>query len=118
MNLFQLVAADSACTAALGNNPVKFFEFGTAPDLEQAPYATWQILAGEPCNYLEGSPSHDMVEAQIDIWGDDATEARTVARAIRRALDAHITITHYLSHFDEESGLYRIVTRCTYLTEI
>lgn len=33
MNLFELIAADPACTALLGTNPTKFFEFGTAPAL-------------------------------------------------------------------------------------
>ena len=79
MNLFQLIKADTACTDLLGSNPVKFFEFGTAPDMEQAPYATWQIVAGEPFNVLEGTPSHDMVEAQIDVWAPTAAAAASPA---------------------------------------
>ena len=118
MNLFQLIKADTACTDLLGSNPVKFFEFGTAPDMEQAPYATWQILAGEPFNYLAGQPSTDLIEAQIDVWGATAAEVRAACRAIRRALDPYITITHFFTQFDEESRLYRCVLRCTYTTEI
>lgn len=115
MNLFQLVKQG---TDTLGTEEVRFYEFARAPDGCATPYATWQIVAGEPQNRLSGSPTHDLVEAQIDIWGTDAPEARTVARAVRRALDSHINITHYVSGWDEESALYRITCRCTYLTEI
>ncbi len=118
MNLFQLVKTDPVCQALLGTDPVKFFEFGTAPDLEVVPYATWQILAWEPFNFLTESPTTDRIEAQADIWGATAAEARAVARAIRRALDPYIQITHFLTQFDEESRLYRVTLRCTYTTEI
>ena len=118
MNLFELVAANPDCTALLGSNPVKFFEFGTAPALEQPPYATWQILQGEPYNFLNGQPTNDMIEAQIDVWASTAAEARATARAIRRALDPFITITHFVTGFDPESGLYRCIVRCDYLTEV
>ena len=118
MNLFELIAADPACTALLGTNPTKFFEFGTAPALEVPPYATWQIVSGEPFNVMEGTPSHDMVEAQIDVWAPTAAAARSTARAIRRALDSFIQISHFATGFDPESELYRVVIRCDYMTEV
>lgn len=118
MNLFELVAGNPDCTALLGSNPVKFFEFGTAPALEQPPYATWQILQGEPYNFLNGQPTNDMIEAQIDVWASTAAEARATARAIRRALDPFIQISTYVTGFDPESNLYRVVIRCDYLTEV
>lgn len=115
MNLFQRVKNG---TALLGTNPCRFFEFGTAPQLETLPYATWQVLAGEPFNYIEGQPTDDMIDAQIDVWAETAEECRTVARAVRRALDAYIQITHYVHGWDEESNLYRTVIRCSYLEAI
>ena len=118
MNLFELIAADPACTAILGTNPTKFFEFGTAPALEQPVYATWQIISGEPFNVMEGTPSHDMIEAQIDVWAPTAAAARSTARAIRRALDRYISISHFATGYDPESELYRVVIRATYMTEV
>jgi len=118
MTLFELVAADPDCTALLGSNPTKFFEFGTAPALEQPPYATWQIVSGDPFNFLAGAPTNDMIEAQIDVWAPTAPTARATARAIRRALDPFIQISHYVSGFDPESSLYRVVIRCDYMTEV
>ncbi len=112
MSLFALVKNS---TDVLGTDPVRFFEFGRAPDECELPYATWQVLAGEPQNTLAGTATHDLVEAQIDIWAGDPIEARTVARAIRHALDHQITVTHYLTGWDEESDLYRITCRLTYM---
>lgn len=115
MKLFPLVKAG---TDLLGTNPVRFFEFGTAPQLEKLPYATWQILSGEPVNFMSGPPTDEIVEAQIDLWAATAAECRTVSRAVRRALDPFITITHYLNGWDEESQLFRTVIRCTFQQEI
>lgn len=115
MNLFSLVKAG---TNLLGTDPVRFFDFGSAPQLETLPYATWQVLSGEPFNYLSGQPSDELLEVQIDIWAETAAECRTVARAVRRAIDPTIHISHYVSAWDAESNLYRTVIRCTLPQEI
>ncbi|MFT3850482.1 MAG: DUF3168 domain-containing protein [Propionivibrio sp.] len=115
MKLFPLVKAG---TDLLGTNPTRFFEFGRAPQLEKLPYATWQILSGEPVNFMSGPPTDEIVEAQIDIWAETAVECRTVARAVRRALDPFIQISHYFCGWDEESQLFRTVIRCTFQQEI
>ena len=59
ITIFRLVKAG---TTRLGTDPVRFFEFGTAPALEALPYATWQELSGEPVNYLAGAPDSDIGE--------------------------------------------------------
>ena len=82
MNLFALVKAG---TTLLGTDPVRFFEFGTAPALEITPYATWQEIHGSPFNYIEGTPTTDHIKTQIDVWAPTASECRDVARAVRRA---------------------------------
>ena len=115
MNLFALVKAG---TALLGTAPVRFFEFGTAPTLETVPYATWQELRGTPFNVIEGAPSTDFIKAQIDVWATTAAEARAVSRAVRRAIDAHGTITFFSNTWDETSRLYRTMLHFTYPQEI
>lgn len=114
MNLFQLIAAAPAATALLGAAPTRFFEFGTAPVLEQVPYATWQELQGSPFNLVEGGAPADMVKAQIDVWGNTAQETRDVSAAIRRAIEAHGTVTFYQNTWDEPSRLYRCTIHYNY----
>ena len=111
MNLFALVKTG---VPQLGTNPVRYFEFGTAPTLATPPYATWQELTGTPLNFLEGRPSTDSVKVQIDVWATTATECRTVARAIRRALDPHGTFSFYQNSWDEESRLCRSILHYNY----
>ncbi|WP_291986384.1 DUF3168 domain-containing protein [Candidatus Accumulibacter sp. ACC007] len=118
MNLFSLVSTDPTCTALLGSPFTRFFEFGTAPTLEDVPYATWQEIQGTPFNVVEGAPSTDMVKAQIDVWASSASEAREVSRAIRRAIDMSSTITFYSNTWDEESNLYRTLLHCSFAKDI
>lgn len=118
MNLFALIKADPTCTALLGANPTRFFEFGTAPELEALPYATHQELTGTPLNLMEGSPSTDHIKTQIDVWGRTASETRAVTRAIRKAIDPTCLVTYFQNTYDVESRLYRAIVHVTHLKEI
>jgi hypothetical protein len=115
MNLFALVQAGAS---SLGTNPTRFFEFGTAPELEQLPYATWQELNGSPFNVLEGAPSADKIKAQIDVWAATAAECRAVTREVRRAIDSAGTVTFFQNTWDEPSRLYRAILHYSYTKEI
>jgi len=114
MNVFQLIKASTPVTALLGTNPTRFFEFGTAPMLEQTPYATWQELYGSPFNLVEGGAPADMVKAQIDVWAETAQEVRQVTAAIRNAVDKAGTVTFYQNTWDEPSRLYRCTIHYNY----
>ena len=114
MNLYALV---SAGTNLLGT-PCRLFEFGCAPQLEATPYGTWQILAATPFNYVAGAPDLDQIKTQIDIWAGTAAECRTVARAVRRAVDSACTVTFTSNSWDEESRLYRSTLHLQYSQEI
>lgn len=114
MNLYQLISASTDVRISLGGNPTRFFEFGTAPMLEKAPYATWQEIQGSPFNLVEGGAPADMVKAQIDIWAETAQEVRSVTAAIRRAIEVHGTVTFYQNTWDKESRLYRCTLHYNY----
>ena len=114
-SLFPLIKNS---TTLLGTQPVRFFEFGTAPALEKPPFATWQEITGTPFNYLEGRPSTDSVKVQIDVWATSTAECRAVARAIRRALDQNGTFSFYQNTWDEESRLYRATLHYNHTQEI
>lgn len=111
MNLFQLIKQSPACTALLGTNPVRFFEFGTAPQLEQLPYATFQLINGTPFNKLSGPAEADQITYQIDAWAKTSGELKAVANAIREAIEHDGYINFFNSGKDDESGLFRYTTR-------
>lgn len=113
MNLFNLVKSS---TNLLGQNPTRFFEFGTAPTLETLPYGTWQDLAITPFNYLAGAPSTDLVKTQIDIWADTAPECKAIAQAIRnQTVDTECRVRFEQHSFDEDSRLYRATIHVIYM---
>ena len=115
MNLFQLIKQSPACTALLGTNPVRFFEFGTAPQLEQLPYATFQLINGTPFNKLSGPAEADQITYQIDAWAKTSGELKAVANAIREGIEHDGYITFFNSGKDDESGLFRYTTRFQFI---
>ena len=110
MNLFALVKASPECTALLGANPVRFFEFGQAPQLEKAPYATYQHITGNPYNNLTGPASADHITAQIDVWADSSAECKAVANAIRNAVENDCYVTSWLGTSKEGDTFRTIFT--------
>lgn len=110
-SLFQLIKNSPECTAILGSNPVRFFEFGTAPQLEQLPYATFQLIAGTPYNALSGPAAADQITYQIDAWAKSTSELKTLANAIRNAIEQRGYIVFFSSGKDDESGLFRSILR-------
>lgn len=94
--VYPAVAASPACVALLksGTGPVRFYQFGFNEDQPQTfPYAVWQRTGGAPENYLGQTPGIDSFSVQIDVYAKSADQARTVAAALRDALEpvAHIT---------------------------
>jgi hypothetical protein len=106
MNLFALVKASPECTVLIGEDPVRFFEFGEAPELETLPYATHQFITGTPYNLLDGPASADHLSIQIDVWANSSTECKAVANAIRSATEGHCYVTSWLGT-SKESGVFR-----------
>lgn len=108
MNLFALVKASPECTALLGSSPVRFFEFGQAPQLQQRPYATFQLLNGRPFNNLTGPAPADHITAQIDVWADDSATCTGIAKAIRRAIENNCHVTSWLGT-QKEGDTFRAI---------
>lgn len=113
MSPFSLVKASLACTQLLGSDPVRFFEFGQAPQLEALPYATHQLITGTPYNALSGRASADHITVQIDVWAETSAECRTLANEIRNALELDCYVTSWLGT-GKESGIFR----CTFMVQI
>lgn len=115
MNLFALVKQSPDCAALLGEGVTRFFEFGTAPQLETLPYATWQQTGGDTFNQLAGPAEADHVTLQIDVWAETPSAARSITDAIRRAIEGAGYITFMQQGRDEVSSLYRCTFHFQYI---
>lgn len=98
--IYPPVAASTAAKALLGSNPVRFYQFGMAPQNVQKPYAVWQRVFGTPENYISNAPDIDSYTIQVDVYASPdssgANTARNVALAIRDAIEPHCHITSWL----------------------
>jgi hypothetical protein len=117
-NIVTLFTLIKDGTTLIGMDPVRFFEFGTAPELETLPYVTWQEISGTPYNCIEGNPTTDDIKVQIDVWAETATDCRAVSREIRLAIDTHGNITFFSNSWDEASRLYRSILHYRYAKDI
>lgn len=95
--VFAVCRADSAVNALLLSDDIlRLFPHGRAPQGVQYPYATWQVVAGSPENYLAGRPDIDGFTLQVNCYGNTGVEAINVATAIRDAVElkAHVVSWH------------------------
>lgn len=98
--IFQLCSADSSCESLLRgeDNVFRLFQFGEATERTARPYAVWQIVDGEPENYLDKTPDMDSFVLQVEAYGDTAQQARDVAAALRAVIE---TVAHVTRHNGE-----------------
>jgi hypothetical protein len=91
ITIFKTVSASDNVKAFLGKNPVRFFPFGQSATTTNT-YSTYQIIAGNPENYITGAPDIDRYLVQIDVYAHQAADAQSAALAIRDAIEprAHI----------------------------
>src|SRR5690625_2126134 len=115
--LFSICRADSAVAELLGTNPVRLFMFGMAPQRVQRPYATWQVISGNPESYIAGRPDAENYIIQIDVWGNSASETREILSAIERAIELHCYVTRYGGESrDPETMSYRSSMDVSWIT--
>lgn len=116
--IFPLIAASTEAKALLGTNPVRFFEFGFATDATPLPYATWQVLTGTPANLLDEPALVDHVTVQIDVWAEQPSTARAVAKAIRRAIESDAYVASWRGETkDTETGLLRLTFNASFINQ-
>lgn len=94
--IFQLCSQAAAVTALLGVGAnLRLYSFGEAPEGVAKPYAVWQLVNGEPENYLAGRPDADGFTLQVDVYGTTSTSARQVRDAIRDAIELRANVTRW-----------------------
>lgn len=106
--IFAICKADPEVTALLGTDITRLFMFGMAPQGVQTPYAVWQVVSGNPENYISCRPDTDSYTLQIDAYANTAETARQVAGAIRNAIEDHCHVVSYRGESrDTETMNYR-----------
>lgn len=117
--IFPAVAASGPAVALLksGTGPIRFYQFGMAPQNVAKPYAVWQRIFGSPENYLGDTPDIDSLTIQVDVYASSADSARTVAAALRDAIEPVAHITSWLGEsVDPETLNNRFGFQCDFWT--
>jgi hypothetical protein len=106
--IFSLCASSDAVTQLLGSHPTRLYPFGQAPQNVAKPYAVWQVIGGNPDNYMSDRPDTDMFSLQIDVYAESGSSATDVGDAIRFAIELDAYTTSYNGDSrDEQTGHYR-----------
>ena len=123
---YQIASANAAVTALLGTPP-RLYLAGHAKQNTIRPYATWQIIYGNPDNSLSCVPSEDNYGVKFDSYAgrvggtpsDGASLAREVAAALRDAYEAtYNQVVAWNGEFWEQAtGLYRVSFTVEFWTE-
>lgn len=80
---------------AQGKNIIRMYAFGQAPAQVQRPYVVWQVITGFPGNNISDRPDFDLQSLQIDVYASTDVSARSVATALRDAIEPHMHITSW-----------------------
>ncbi|MCG3743085.1 DUF3168 domain-containing protein [Vibrio cincinnatiensis] len=103
-----ICSQDPLVTSLLGSSPVRLYMFGLAPQTPVKPYAVWQVITGQPENYMDDRPDIDDYTLQIDVYGDSVSSVREVVGAIRHAIEPYCMLTSYRGERrDSETMNYR-----------
>jgi hypothetical protein len=104
--IYPVLAANPDVTALLGTD-TRFYP-DEAPQGVLKPYAVYQIISGNPENYLGDAADIDKVSLQIDVYALDRDESEDIAKVIRAAIEGLCYITAFRSAGKEpETLLYR-----------
>lgn len=108
-NVFPVLAADSAVTGLIGANPTRAYPWGQSPQNPVYPYVVWQVVNGQPQNYLGCRPDIDAITTQVDVYARTGADCIAVAEAVRDALevDNHMTRFGNMTR-DPQTQSYRI----------
>jgi hypothetical protein len=106
--IFAVCVASEEVTALIGLNPTRLYPFGHAPQNVAKPYVVWQMIGGNPENYIADRPDTDTFALQVDVYADSGSSATEVGDAVRFATELAAYTTNYNGDSrDEVTGNYR-----------
>ncbi|RPD90515.1 DUF3168 domain-containing protein [Neisseria weixii] len=93
----------------VGENPVRIYDFGHAPDGTLPPYIVFTQISGAPYEQISGVPSADKDLVQIDCYTADRVGCRRLAQLVQTALDnVGQSNRMIIQDYESETALYRI----------
>lgn len=105
--VFDTLKNVPAVKAVLGSS-IRVFPHGMAPENVLKPYAVFQIVTGDPENYLADLPDVDNFTTQIDVYAETVASAANAARAIRDAIEPVAYVAAWRGQFkDPDTNLFR-----------
>lgn len=120
--VFATLKNDTAVAALLGGNPFRVFvpgeaPQGSSPQTPQPTYLVWQIIGGQPENYVGDVPDTDTHTVQMDVYAAQLSDARAVAKAVRDAIEPVAYVTGWLGESREvDTRLYRVSFQVDWIT--
>lgn len=116
--LFAICAADSTVQSLLGSSPCRVHMFGQVVGTTTKPYCVWQVIGGNPENFLAGVPDADSWSVQVDVYATTASDAREAATALRDAIEPHAYVTSWRGEErDSTTKAYRCSFDVDFITE-
>lgn len=117
--VLPILAADSVVTGIIGDDPVRFYPHGRAPQSVQAPYVSWFVISGNPQNVLDEIPRVDRLDIQVDCWSDNkgtgSQQVQELAKAVRDAIEPYAHMTGIvIDGIDPDTQRYRIGLQFTF----
>lgn len=103
--IFATLYGNSAVEAIVDD---RIYPHADAPQGVDRPYITWQQISLVPANNLSSTPGIDRCAVQIDCWHPTSDGLRSLAVAVRDAIEPHCHITGApVDLRDPETRLYR-----------
>ena len=104
--------------AFVGADPVRMYDFGTAPQSVERPYIIFTSISNAPHEQISGAPCSDVDVVQIDMYADSREQVRAMARVVRQILDnAGWSNRLNLQMYEPDTGLFRISMDCDFITD-
>jgi hypothetical protein len=104
---FDTVKNVAAVKAAFGNSP-RIFPHGMADQNTLKPYCVFQVITGNPENYLGQLPDMDSFGVQVDVYAASPQAAADGAKAIRDAVEPVAYVDAWRGQFkDPDTTLFR-----------
>lgn len=115
--VFETLKDSAPVAALLGGTLFRVFVPGEAPQQTQLSYLVWQVIGGQPANYLNEAPDNDLHTIQMDVYANTLSNSRAIAKVVRDAIEPVAYITGWLGESKElDTRLYRVSFQVDWIT--
>lgn len=116
--VYSTLAADSTVAGLVGGNSpvvVRIYPNLAPPETERVrqtggskPYLSYQVISGTAYNYLQGRPDSERKVVQINCIADTYAAAKTLAEAVKDALELSGHLQGERDDYFEATQLHRV----------